>query len=178
MKRLAVALFSFGLAICRPAAGDVPKRLGVAAFGAGPVMIHAQGSEPQRLGLRADMSGSFFDVGLERYTAANMTRTRAEFGFHIPIRIGTRFAIEPQLGFMPFDYSSGDDSSLAFAISATGGVRMSIRLVAGLTLLLQPVRVEGRLIKLVLPPGEQAIPMWDRYFTMLYSSAAGLAYRW
>lgn len=174
MRSLAIFTLCLG---SLSAHAEVAKFGGGAALGGGPVIIHAAGATPQKMGYRGELTASFFDIGFEHYGLADETRIRMEFGFHVPIRIGTRIGIEPQLGFMPLDYTAEKDGSLAFAISATAGVRLYLRLFFGVSLLVEPIRMESSLLRLSIPSSDE-LPAWNREQTVFYSSSAGLAYRW
>lgn len=145
---------------------------------AGPVMQVGVGGAPDYLGLRGTVDGRIVSAAVERYDGPMASRTRGEAMLHVPLALGRGVEVEPVLGFIPFDYVKSVDGTVIMSFSGTAGLRVRVPLAGRLALVLEPVRIEGRVARIIVMPDAERTSAWETHLSYDYSSAAALALRW
>jgi len=151
-----IAALALGALAAGPT-GEASAQVGLAV---GPVL---QDSE---LGVRGGLDSGLLLVAAERYALDDGPRTRGELALRVSVRLTRRLRLEPQIGIIPFDYF---DSALEdrFAFSASGTIRLAVKLTGPLALALEPLRLEARMFQVTIPDGRPDNTHTDRDTTWL-----------
>ncbi len=108
-------------------------------------------ARPSQVGVRGSIDAGLLSLAGERYAdPGGHPRYRAELALRLPVRLSHQLTVEPQVGILPLDYQSRADGR-AFALSASATVRFVCRILGPLSLVIDPVRTEYRLLEVVVP---------------------------
>jgi hypothetical protein len=121
------------------------------SLGAGTVVLLGKDGSRRDLGARVALHSGALALAVEHFEGETV-RTRAELSLVIPLRLGRGVTLAPILGMIPLDHAA-QDGVTTWTVSGLGALRLMAPLVGPVSLILEPLRVEGRLFGLILEGG-------------------------